>query len=170
MSTRVSRDKYDRLKQKAEKWQNLALDYKERIKELQHELERKSETDSDHTNNYKQVISDLTDQLEKWKSKAEKARTSTTDNSEIQSKYERLLEEYKEFKLLQKDKFKELEDKHKYEISEITFDSREKILDLKNTIRLKDGEIQTEKRNTEETIKHWKDIMMKSLQRTKNKL
>jgi flagellar hook-associated protein FlgK len=145
MSTQVSRDKYIRLKQKAEKWQILALDYKDRIPELQDDLAKRPEDNVEHVNNYKKVISDLTEQVEKWKSKAE----TNNDSSKLR-------EEMKELKALHKEKLKEIEDKHKDQLRELKYESREKIADLKSDLRLKDGEIQTEKRSAQDTIKYWK--------------
>lgn len=151
MSVQTGREKYDRLKQKAVRWQNLALDYKDRIEELQNDLNKRLEDDKDDKNNYKEIIVNLTDQIEKWKEKVESAENNLAD-------YNKVKEELRELKSTYKNNINDLENKHMDQLRELKYETREKIADLKSEIRLKDGEIQTEKRALQDTINYWKKL------------
>lgn len=152
MSAQVSRDKYDRLKKKAEKWQSLALEYKESMGNLQEEFDKRLE---DAT---KQVIDDLNQQVDKWKKKAEDDTEYKTNFRDVSESYKKLCDEMKDIKAIHKEKIKEMEEKHKDQLRELKYESREKIADLRSDIRLKEGEIQNEKRIASENVKYWKEM------------
>lgn len=81
MSTEVSRDKYNRLKQKAEKWQNLATDYRERIVDLEQSLKDMSADNNDNDVNRK-----LSEEIKELKSTHKEKIKELEDNHKDQTR------------------------------------------------------------------------------------
>lgn len=60
-----------------------------------------------------------------------------------------------------KESIKSNNESHKEQLNEIKYEYRERISDLKNDLRLKDGEIQSIKRQSKDTIKYWEELVRK---------